>query len=110
MYNYDCLFWIGLVYLIECYFLIWKVEEDYFIVKVLVNVYEGLFGKVLVVDKWIFLINGVFIMGCYGILVIGFGLGKEFEVYVFNEKIWKFYLVICVVMYVVILLSWLVIE
>ncbi|MCQ5014535.1 hypothetical protein NE615_27400, partial [Escherichia coli] len=46
----------------ECYFPTWKVEEDHFTVKALVNAYEGLFGKAPVVDKWTFSTNGVSIM------------------------------------------------
>ncbi len=86
MYNYDRPSWTGLVYPTECYFPTWKVEEDHFTVKALVNAYEGLFGKAPVVDKWTFSTNGVSIMGRHGIPVIGFGPGKEPEAHAPNEK------------------------
>ena len=86
MYNYDRPSWTGLVYPTECCFPTWKVEEDHFTVKALVNAYEGLFGKAPVVDKWTFSTNGVSIMGRHGIPVIGFGPGKEPEAHAPNEK------------------------
>lgn len=87
MYNYDRPSWTGLVYPTECYFPTWKVEEDHFTVKALVNAYEGLFGKAPVVDKWTFSTNGVSIMGRHGIPVIGFGPGKEPEAHAPNENL-----------------------
>ena len=99
MYNYDRPSWTGLVYPTECYFPTWKVEEDHFTVKALVNAYEGLFGKAPVVDKWTFSTNGVSIMGRHGIPVIGFGPGKEPEAHAPNEKTWKSHLVTCAAMY-----------
>ena len=90
--------------------LTWKVEEDHFTVKALVNAYEGLFGKAPVVDKWTFSTNGVSIMGRHGIPVIGFGPGKEPEAHAPNEKTWKSHLVTCAAMYAAIPLSWLATE
>lgn len=110
MYNYDRPSWTGLVYPTECYFPTWKVEEDHFTVKALVNAYEGLFGKAPVVDKWTFSTNGVSIMGRHGIPVIGFGPGKEPEAHAPNEKTWKSHLVTCAAMYAAIPLSWLATE
>ena len=110
MYNYDRPSWTGLVYPTECYFPTWKVEEDHFTVKALVNAYEGLFGKAPVVDKWTFSTNGVSIMGRHGIPVIGFGPGKEPEAHAPNEKTWKSHLVTCAAMYAAIQLSWLATE
>ncbi len=98
------------VYPTECYFPTWKVEEDHFTVKALVNAYEGLFGKAPVVDKWTFSTNGVSIMGRHGIPVIGFGPGKEPEAHAPNEKTWKSHLVTCAAMYAAIPLSWLATE
>ena len=110
MYNYDRPSWTGLVYPTECYFPTWKVEEDHFTVKALVNAYEGLFGKAPVVDKWTFSTNVVSIMGRHGIPVIGFGPGKEPEAHAPNEKTWKSHLVTCAAMYAAIPLSWLATE
>lgn len=91
MYNYDCFFYIDLIYEIECYFLMWVILENYDVIKVLMEMYKNFYGEIwkgfveilemceecLLLDKWIFLINGVLIMGCNGIFCIGFGLGVE---------------------------------
>lgn len=109
-HNHDCLLRIGSAHLIERHPLIRKAEEDYPIAKVSANVHEGSPGKVLAADKRIPLINGALTTGCYGTLATGPGLGKEFEVYVFNEKIRKLYSAIRVVTHVVTLPSRSVIE
>ena len=106
MYNYDRPSWTGLVYPTECYFPTWKVEEDHFTVKALVNAYEGLFGKAPVVDKWTFSTNGVSIMGRFGIPCIGFGPGKEKEAHAPNEKTWKQDLINCAAVYAAVPMSY----
>lgn len=110
MYNYDRPSWTGLVYPTECYFPTWKVEEDHFTVKALVNAYEGLFGKAPVVDKWTFSTNGVSIMGRHGIPVIGLALVKNRKRTRQTKKTWKSHLVTCAAMYAAIPLSWLATE
>ena len=106
MYKYDRPSYTGLVYPTECYFPTWKTEENHVAVQTLADVYEGLFHKKPVVDKWTFSTNGVAIMGRHGIPVVGFGPGKEPEAHAPNEKTWKEHLVVCAAMYAAIPLQY----
>ena len=76
----------GLSYGMEKYYPTWKIPEDHEIIQTGVKVFDGLFGKQPVVDKWTFSTNGVAINGLYDIPVIGFGPGNEVLAHAPNEK------------------------
>jgi putative selenium metabolism hydrolase len=77
----------GLRYGMEKYYPTWKLPPDHAAVKVGVDVYQSLFGKAPVVDKWTFSTNAVTITGMYGIPAIGFGPGDEALAHAPNEKV-----------------------
>jgi len=76
----------GTVYPVEKYYPTWKIEENHFLVKQGVEVYENLFNSKPFVDKWTFSTNGVAICGKYKIPCIGFGPGNEVLAHAPNEK------------------------
>ncbi|MCF8379572.1 MAG: YgeY family selenium metabolism-linked hydrolase [Bacteroidales bacterium] len=77
----------GLEYGMEKYYPTWKMEADHLIVKTGEEVFEKLYGKKPITDKWTFSTNGVTINGFYGIPIIGFGPGNEVLAHAPNEKV-----------------------
>ena len=102
IYSYDRPSYRGLVYPMEAYFPAWLIEGDHPAVRTLVEVYQALFEREPLVDKWTFSTNGVAIMGLHGIPCVGFGPGHEDQAHAPNEKTWKSELVQAAAMYAVI--------
>ncbi|KKU82719.1 MAG: hypothetical protein UY11_C0040G0001, partial [Candidatus Amesbacteria bacterium GW2011_GWC2_47_8] len=75
--HYEEVAYTGLKYGMEKYYPTWKIEENHPVVVAGVKVFEGLFHKKPLIDKWTFSTNGVTINGYYGIPLIGFGPGNE---------------------------------
>jgi len=85
--HYEEVAYTGLKYGMEKYFPTWKIEENHPVVVAGVKVFEGLFHKKPLIDKWTFSTNGVTINGYYGIPLIGFGPGNEIFAHAPNEKV-----------------------
>jgi putative selenium metabolism hydrolase len=77
----------GLKYGMEKYYPTWKIEEDHPVIQTGMKVFNELFGKEPLVDKWTFSTNGVVINGIYGIPVIGFGPGNEIYAHAPDERV-----------------------
>lgn len=77
----------GKRYGMEKYYPTWKIEEEHPLVKNAASVFEGLFDKKPLIDKWTFSTNGVTINGYYKIPCIGFGPGNEVLAHAPNEKV-----------------------
>ncbi|TRZ53194.1 YgeY family selenium metabolism-linked hydrolase [bacterium] len=75
----------GITYSTEKYFPTWKTPEDSEYVKDSVEVYENIFKKKPLVDKWTFSTNAVAIAGMYDIPCIGLGPGNEVYAHMANE-------------------------
>lgn len=88
MYEYDRPSWTGEVYVQDCYFPTWKIDEDAPQARALVDAYTDLYGEPKL-DKWTFSTNGVAIMGRHEIPCIGLGPGKEAQAHAPNEITWK---------------------
>lgn len=99
MYRYEEAAYTGLVYPTDKYYPTWKIEESHPLVQNAVGVFENLFDKAPVVDKWTFSTNGVSIMGMEGIPCIGFGPGNEVQAHAPNETISKDHLVAAAAFY-----------
>ncbi|MBU3181280.1 YgeY family selenium metabolism-linked hydrolase [Clostridium psychrophilum] len=102
MYDYEKQSYKGVVYPTAAYFPCWVLNVNHPVCETLVECYKALFNKEPLVDKGIFLTNGVSIMGRYDIPCIGFGPGHEAEVHSPNERTWKNELVKAAAMYAVI--------
>lgn len=85
MYEYAEKAYTGLLYPIEKYYPTWKIEESHPFVQQARSVFENLFNKEPLIDKWTFSTNGVSIMGREGIPCIGFGPGNEVLAHAPNE-------------------------
>jgi len=85
--HYEEVAYTGLKYGMEKYYPTWKIEENHPVVVAGVKVFEGLFHKKPLIDKWTFSTNGVTINGYYGIPLIGFGPGNEIFAHAPNEKV-----------------------
>jgi len=85
--NYEGVAFTGLKYGMEKYFPTWKIPADNHMVMTGVEVFEVLFSKPPLVDKWTFSTNGVTINGLYNIPVIGFGPGNEKLAHAPDEKV-----------------------
>ncbi len=77
----------GLEYGMEKYYPSWVIPSDHDLITKSAEVYETMFGKAPLVDKWTFSTNGVTINGFYGIPIIGFGPGEEKFAHAPNEKV-----------------------
>ncbi len=77
----------GLEYGMESYYPTWKTDETHESVQTGIRVYESLFGKKPVVDKWTFSTNGIMTCGTFGIPTIGFGPGNEVLAHAPDEKV-----------------------
>lgn len=99
MYRYEEAAYTGLVYPTDKYYPTWKIEESHPLVQNAVGVFQNLFDKAPVVDKWTFSTNGVSIMGMEGIPCIGFGPGNEVQAHAPNETISKDHLVAAAAFY-----------
>jgi len=77
----------GIEYGMEKYYPTWSITEDHEAVQTGIRVFESLFGKKPVVDKWTFSTNGVMTCGTYGIPTIGFGPGNEVLAHAPDEKV-----------------------
>jgi len=85
--HYEETAYTGLKYGMEKYYPTWKMEEDSKVVQTGVKVFEQLFNKKPLVDKWTFSTNGVTINGYYKVPIIGFGPGNEIYAHAPNEKV-----------------------
>jgi len=85
LYRYDKPTYTGLRYPTDKYFPTWSTPEGHKAVKSAITVYENLFDKKPVVDKWTFSTNGVAISGMFGIPCVGFGPGYEEQAHAPNE-------------------------
>lgn len=85
--HYEETAYTGLKYGMEKYYPTWKMEEDSKVVQTGVKVFEQLFNKKPLVDKWTFSTNGVTINGYYNVPIIGFGPGNEIYAHAPNEKV-----------------------
>ncbi len=79
--------WTGLEYGMEKYYPTWKIDENHNVIQTGKKVFEQLFGKEPLIDKWTFSTNGVTINGYYGIPIIGFGPGNEVLAHAPNERV-----------------------
>ncbi len=77
----------GLEYGMKKYFPTWKISEENIYIKKGEEVFENLFDKKPLTDKWTFSTNGVTINGIYKIPVLGFGPGHEKMAHAPNEKV-----------------------
>ena len=77
----------GIEYGMEKYYPTWSIPEDHEAIMTGRKVFEGLFGKTPVVDKWTFSTNGIMTCGTYGIPTIGFGPGNEVLAHAPDEKV-----------------------
>jgi putative selenium metabolism hydrolase len=77
----------GIEYGMEKYYPTWSLPEDHEAVQTGGRVFEILFGKQPLVDKWTFSTNGVMTCGTYGIPTIGFGPGNEVLAHAPDEKV-----------------------
>ena len=75
----------GITYSTEKYFPTWKTPEDSVYVKDSAEVYEKLFNKKPLIDKWTFSTNAVAIAGMHNIPCIGLGPGNEIYAHTPNE-------------------------
>ena len=85
--QYEETSYTGKRYGMEKYYPTWKIEEEHPLVKNAASVFEGLFDKKPLIDKWTFSTNGVTINGYYKIPCIGFGPGNEVLAHAPNEKV-----------------------
>ena len=85
MPDYDKTAWTGKKYSQELYFPTWKLDEKAELVQAGIRVYEAMFGKKPVVDKWTFSTNLVATTGRHKIPAIGFGPGDEAQAHAPNE-------------------------
>jgi len=67
----------GLTYPTKKYYPTWKLEEGHPAVQKASEVYQVLFDRKPIIDKWAFSTNGVATAGMFGIPTIGFGPGNE---------------------------------
>ena len=102
VYEYSESPYTGLAFPSKAYFPAWVLEEGHTVCQTLVRAHKGLFIEDPVVDKWTFSINGVSIMGTFGIPCVGFGPGHEDQAHAPNEKTWKSELVKAAAMYTII--------
>lgn len=89
MYDYNKPSYRGYETQVPCYFPVWTVPEDFWLVKDFEKAHESVHGTSPQTDKWTFSTNGVAIMGMYGIPCVGYGPGDEAEAHAPNEKIRK---------------------
>ena len=75
----------GNIYPVEKYYPTWVLEEDSQYLKFAEVVYNKLFNKKPLIDKWTFSTNGVAIAGLNNIPCIGFGPGDEKYAHAPNE-------------------------
>ncbi len=85
--NYEERSFTGLTYGMEKYYPTWQIPETHPVIQAGAKVFQDLFDKQPVVDKWTFSTNGVTINGLYGIPVLGFGPGNEVMAHAPNEKV-----------------------
>ena len=78
--------WTGLEYGMEKYYPTWKMPENHPAIQHAANVFQDLFNKKPLIDKWTFSTNGVVINGYYDIPIVGFGPGNEVLAHAPNEK------------------------
>jgi putative selenium metabolism hydrolase len=77
----------GLEYGMGKYYPTWKLDEEHSLVQTGISTFKKLFGKMPVVDKWMFSTNGIMTCGVYGIPTIGFGPGNEIMAHSPDEKV-----------------------
>lgn len=77
----------GIEYGMDKYYPTWKVDESHETVRRAVTVFNSLFEKQPVVDKWTFSTNGIMTCGTYGIPTIGFGPGNEVMAHAPDERV-----------------------
>ncbi len=77
----------GLGIVTDKYYPAWKMDAGHESVQLGVKVFDGLFGRKPLIDRWLFSTNGVMTCGIYGIPTIGFGPGDEAMAHVPDEKV-----------------------
>lgn len=77
----------GLESVTDKYFPAWKMDAGHESVLLGVKVFNILFGREPLIDRWLFSTNGVMTCGTYGIPTIGFGPGDESMAHAPDEKI-----------------------
>jgi len=75
--DYSTASYTGLIYPTRKYYPTWTLSEDHAALKQATAVYQLLFEKEPIIDKWTFSTNGVATAGMFGIPTIGFGPGNE---------------------------------
>jgi putative selenium metabolism hydrolase len=65
----------------------WKMDAGHESIQLGVKVFNNLFGRNPIIDRWLFSTNGVMTCGIYGIPTIGFGPGDEAMAHVPDEKV-----------------------
>lgn len=75
--DYSTASYTGLIYPTSKYYPTWTLSEDHDALKHATAVYQLLFEKEPIIDKWTFSTNGVATAGMFGIPTIGFGPGNE---------------------------------
>lgn len=77
----------GLDIVTDKYYPAWKMDAGHESVQLGVKVFNNLFGRSPIIDRWLFSTNGVMTRGIYGIPSIGFGPGDEAMAHVPDEKV-----------------------
>lgn len=77
----------GLDIVTDKYYPAWKMDAGHESVQLGVKVFNKLFGRSPIIDRWLFSTNGVMTCGIYGIPSIGFGPGDEAMAHVPDEKV-----------------------
>lgn len=75
--NYETASYTGLTYPTRKYYPTWTLSENHAALQRATDVYQLLFEKKPIIDKWTFSTNGVATAGMFGIPTIGFGPGNE---------------------------------
>lgn len=79
--------WRGLTYPTKKYYPTWLLSEDHPVLASGMKTFQGLFGSIPQVSRWVFSTNGVAVMGMHKIPCIGFGPGNEIYAHMATEQV-----------------------